>query len=164
LASCFPPSLSDDWLNLDWNHPTEHGVCRLGHRLHDDSPDLVDLGLGNLEDQFVVDGQQALHSLGSQDHQDRVHQSSLAYTGTARDEGGATGQDSLQCFPLARGERISGPLLAPRDGLFEVDRWVDPCRCGQPPDLRRNASLRLPQVRQEEQAPRQFPPAQESHW
>jgi hypothetical protein len=50
--------------------------------------------------------QQTLHSLGSQDHQDRVHQGGLAYTGAARDDGDAAGQDGLQRFPLARGERL----------------------------------------------------------
>ena len=40
--------------------------------------------------------QQALHSLGSQDHQDRVHQGGLANTGLAGDDGDTIGQDRLQ--------------------------------------------------------------------
>jgi len=85
--------------------------------------------------------QQTLHSLGSQNHQDRVHQGRLAYTGTARDDGGATGQHGLQRFPLARGERLLRPLLTPCDGLLEIDPWIDRRGCSQQLNLRRDAFL-----------------------
>ena len=69
--------------------------------------------------------QQALHSLGSQDHQDRVHQGGLANTGLAGDDGDTIGQDCLQRFPPARGECPFGPLLTPRDRLIEIDARID---------------------------------------
>jgi hypothetical protein len=79
--------------------------------------------------------QKTLHLLGSEDQKDRIHQGSLAHTGATGDDGGTAGQNGLQRLPLAWCQRLAGPLLAPRDDLFDIDRWVGRISCSQPPDL-----------------------------
>ena len=95
--------------------------------------------------------QKAFHLLGSQDLEDRVHQGGLAHAGTAGDDGDAAGQNGLQRLPLAWRQRLAGLLLAPCNGLFEVDRRIGRTGSRQPPDLGCNAFLRFSQVGQEDQ-------------
>ncbi len=91
------------------------------------------------------------HFLCPEDQQDRVHEGGLTHTGAAGDNDDPAGQRGPQCFPLAWREHLSGLLLAPGDGLFKIDLWVGHSGCAQPFDLPRDAVLRLPQVRKENQ-------------
>jgi len=72
--------------------------------------------------------QQALHALGTQDHQDRVHQRRLAHARTSGDDDDPVPENRLQRLALAGGESFPCPLLAPRDRLLEINRRIDQLR------------------------------------
>jgi hypothetical protein len=95
--------------------------------------------------------QQALHALGAQDHQDRVHERRLADARSSRDDDHSVPQNRLQRFALAGSERLPSLALAPCDGLVEVDLRIERRRFRQQLDLCRDALFRLPQVGQEDQ-------------
>ncbi len=95
--------------------------------------------------------QQALHALGTQDHQDRVHQRRLAHARSSRDDHDPVRQNRLQRLALAGGERLARLPLAPRDRLVEINRRIEGCHPAKALDLCRDALFRLPQVRQEDQ-------------
>jgi hypothetical protein len=69
--------------------------------------------------------QQALHALGTQDHQDRVHQRRLTHARSAGDDDYTVGHNRFQRLALAGGESVPCPLLAPRNSLLEINRWID---------------------------------------
>ena len=69
--------------------------------------------------------QQALHALGTQDHQDRVHQRRLSDARSSGDDYDPVRENRFQRLALAGGESFPCPLLAPRDRLLEINRRID---------------------------------------
>jgi hypothetical protein len=95
--------------------------------------------------------QQAFHTLSTQDHQARVDERSFAHTWAPRDDHGTFGENRFQRIALAGSKRLARPPLAPCDRLFAINRRVDRrCTC-QPLDPCRDAFLRPPEMRQEDQ-------------
>ena len=94
--------------------------------------------------------EEALHLFRPEDQEDRVHEGGLADAGTASNDDDTAGQRGLQCLPLARCQSLSSLLLAPGDGLLEVDLRVGNAGSGQPLHLRCDAVLRFPEVRKED--------------
>ena len=69
--------------------------------------------------------QQALNTLRTQDHQDRVHQRRLAHARSAGDDYDPIAENRLQRLALAGSQRLPSPALAPRDRLLEINRRID---------------------------------------
>ena len=72
--------------------------------------------------------QQALNALGSQDHQDRVHECRLAHAGTSGDDHDPVRENRLQRLALAGGKQLARAPLAPRDRLVEINQRIDRLR------------------------------------
>ena len=95
--------------------------------------------------------QQALHILCPQDHQDGIDERGLADARPARNHDHPFGENRLQRLALAGRKRLARSLLAPRNCLLKVDRWIGRLPFRQTPDPQRNALFRLPEMRQEDQ-------------
>ena len=95
--------------------------------------------------------QQAFHLLGSENHQDRVHQGGLAHSGSTRNHQDPVPQGLGQGLFLTFRQGRARPPLAPGSGLFDVDRRIVGGTPGQLPDPGRYDLFGACQVRQKDQ-------------